>query len=124
MGIDGTTKMEIKLLRAGTVYVIDISGEMDLYNAFRLKEVVAGMIARKVREYVISLEKVDYMDSSGIGALLSVHAELKKRGMPLRIAGVQGSVKKVIELTKLSGYLPLCADTAEGITQIRKLAAG
>jgi anti-sigma B factor antagonist len=120
MGIDGTTKLEIRLLRSGTVYVIDISGEMDLYNAFRLKEVVNGMIARKVREYVISLEKVDYMDSSGIGALLFVHAELKKRGMPLKIAGVQGTVKKVIELTKLSGYLPLCADVTEGISQIRK----
>ncbi len=113
--------MEIKLRRGGTVYVIDVTGEMDLYNAFRLKDVVSGMIAKKIREYVINLEKVEYMDSSGIGALLFVYAELKKRGMPLRIAGVQGTVKRVIELTKLSGYLPLCLDVNQGIVQIRSL---
>ena len=64
------------------------------------------MIGKQIREYVINLEKVEYIDSSGIGALLHVFAELKKSGMRLRIAGVKGSVKKVIELTKLSGYLP------------------
>jgi anti-sigma B factor antagonist len=121
MAIEGNSKMEIKLRRGGTIYVIDVTGEMDLYNAFRLKDVVSGMIAKQIREYVINLEKVEYMDSSGIGALLFVHAELKKRGMPLRIAGVQGTVKRVIELTKLSGYLPLCADVNEGIVQIRSL---
>jgi anti-sigma B factor antagonist len=121
MATEGTSKMEIKLRRGGTVYVIDISGEMDLYNAFRLKDVVGGMIGKQIREYVINLEKVDYLDSSGIGALLFVHAELKKRGMALRIAGVQGTVKKVIELTKLSGYLPLCTDVSTGIAQIRSL---
>ena len=111
--------MEIKLRRSGTVYVIDVTGEMDLYNAFKLKDIVTSMIGKQIREYVINLEKVEYMDSSGIGALLFVFAELKKRRMILRIAGVKGSVKRVIELTKLSGYLPLSAGVSEAIVEIR-----
>ncbi len=112
--------MEIRLRRSGTVYVIDVTGEMDLYNAFKLKEIVTTMIEKQIREYVINLDKVEYMDSSGIGALLFVFAELKKRGMLLRIAGVKGSVKRVIELTKLSGYLPLSAGVSEAIVEIRR----
>ncbi len=36
--------MELKLRKAGTIYVIDVIGEMDLYNAFRLKDLVKKMI--------------------------------------------------------------------------------
>ncbi len=45
----GNSRMEIKLRRGGTVYVIDVTGEMDLYNAFRLKDMVNTMIAKKIR---------------------------------------------------------------------------
>lgn len=111
--------MEIKLRRANTTYVIDITGEMDLYNAFKLKDIVTVMIGKQIREFVINLENVEYIDSSGIGALLTVHSEVKKRGMVLRFANVKGSVKRVIELTKLFGYLPICADVNEAVAQIR-----
>jgi anti-sigma B factor antagonist len=120
MRAEGKPPMEIKLRRLGALWVIDVTGDMDLYNAFKVKNIVNTMIERKIREYVINLEKVEYMDSSGIGALLYVFAELKKRGMLLRIAGVKGSVKRVIELTKLLGYLPLSAGVSEAIVEIRR----
>jgi len=112
--------MEIKLRRSGTIYVLDVSGEMDLYNAFKLKEIITMMVSRRIREYIINLENVQYMDSSGIGALLFVHAELKKRGMLLRIANVKGTVKKVIDLTKLTGYLPISGGVQDAIVDIMR----
>jgi len=112
--------MEIKLRKSGTIYVLDVTGEMDLYNAYKLKEIVTAMIGRQIREYIINLENVQYMDSSGIGALLFVHAELKKRGMILRIANVKGAVKKVIELTKLSGYLPISGGIQDAMVDIMR----
>ncbi len=111
--------MEIKLRRADTVYVIDVVGEMDLYNAFKLKEVVRKMIEKKIRHYVINLELVPYIDSSGIGALLQVFADIKKNGLRLRITGVKGSVRKVIELTKLAQYFPIVAGLEEAIQQLK-----
>ena len=116
-----SAEMEIKLRRAGTIYVIDITGEMDLYNAFKLKDIVMKMIGRQIKEYVINLENVEYLDSSGIGALLSVHSELKKRSLPFVIANVKGSVKRVIELTKLNGYLPIAGDVNEAVARIRDM---
>jgi len=112
--------MELKLRKAGTIYVIDVAGEMDLYNAFKLKDLVRRMIDNKITSYVLNLEKVSYMDSSGIGALLYVHSELKKRGLPLRIVGVSGSVRKVIELTKLMEYFPIVADLAVALAQLKQ----
>ena len=119
--------MDIKLKRTGSIYIIDVYGEMDLYHAFRLKEVVNKMIRREIRDYIINLEGVDYIDSSGIGALLYVHSELKKRKMNLRITAVKGSVKKVIELTKLLNYfaiLPRVSDAVQDLRNSGRPAAG
>jgi len=111
--------MEIKLRRADTIYIIDVVGEMDLYNAFKLKDVVRKMIEKKIRRYVINLDSVPYIDSSGIGALLQVFADIKKNGLRLRITGVKGSVRKVIELTKLAQYFPIVADLDLAIQQLK-----
>jgi anti-sigma B factor antagonist len=112
-------QVDIQLRRSGTIYVIDVKGEMDLYNSFKLKDVVNALIGRNVRQYIINLEALDYIDSSGIGAVLYVFAELRKRGLALVVSGVRGTVKRVIELTKLNGYLPLAGDLNEAIARLR-----
>ena len=62
--------MELKIRKNGEIYIIDVNGEMDLYNSYKLKELVMKMIEKNVKLFVINLEQVDYIDSSGIGALI------------------------------------------------------
>ena len=112
-------KLEIKLRRVDSIYIIDLAGEMDLYNAFKLKTVVQKMIEKQIRLYVVNLDQVPYIDSSGIGALLQVYAEIKRKGLKLRIAGVKGSVRKVIELTKLWQYFPIVPDVETAVKELR-----
>ena len=115
-------QVDIQLRRSGTIYVVDVKGEMDLYNASRLKDVIKTLIDRNVRQYIINLEALDYCDSSGIGAILYIFSELRKRGMLMVVSGPRGSVKRVIELTKLVGYLPLAADLNEALARLRERA--
>ena len=64
--------MELKIRKNGDVYIIDVTGEMDLYNSYKLKELVMKMLEKNVKNFVINLEQVDYIDSSGIGALIYI----------------------------------------------------
>ena len=91
--------MELKIRKNGDVYIIDVTGEMDLYNSYKLKELVMKMLEKNVKNFVINLEQVDYIDSSGIGALIYICSTIKKMNLNLAIANIHGSVKKVIELT-------------------------
>ncbi len=110
--------MELKIRKQGEVYIIDVSGEMDLYNSFKLKELVMKMLEKKVDQFVINMENVDYIDSSGIGALIFICSTIKKMNLKLLITNVHGSVKKVIELTKLMGYFPMAATVEEALQKI------
>lgn len=112
--------MELKIRKNGNNYIIDVNGEMDLYNSYKLKELVMKMLEKKVEHFIINLENVDYIDSSGIGALIYICSTIKKMNFRLIITNIHGSVKKVIELTKLMGYFPITNSIEEAIFQMEE----
>jgi anti-sigma B factor antagonist len=110
--------MELKIRRNQGIYIIDIIGEMDLYNSFKLKELVMKMIEKKIEYFIINMEEVEYIDSSGIGALIFISSTIKKMNLRLAITNIHGTVKKVIELTKLMNYFPIAATLEEAIRKM------
>ena len=112
--------MELKIRKNGEIYIIDVNGEMDLYNSYKLKELVMKMIEKNVKLFVINLEQVDYIDSSGIGALIYICSTIKKMNLKLAISNIHGSVKKVIELTKLMSYFPIANSVDEALLMVKE----
>lgn len=110
--------MELKIRKNGEIYIIDVEGEMDLYNSYKLKELIMKMLEKNVKRFIVNLEAVDYIDSSGIGALIYICSTVKKLNLKLTITNIHGSVKKVIELTKLMGYFPISANLEEAIKKM------
>ena len=107
--------MELKIRKNEETYIIDVLGEMDLYNSYKLKELLMKMIEKKIEKFIINLEEVEYIDSSGIGALIYITSTIKKMNLRLAISNVHGSVKKVIELTKLTNFFPIYASIEEAL---------
>jgi anti-sigma B factor antagonist len=110
--------MELKIRRNKEIYIIDILGEMDLYNSFKLKELLMKMIEKKIERFIINMEDVEYIDSSGIGALIFISSTIKKMNLRLAITNIHGTVKKVIELTKLTNYFPITPTLEEAIRKM------
>jgi anti-sigma B factor antagonist len=107
--------MELKIRKNDEIYIIDVLGEMDLYNSYKLKELMMKMLEKKIERFIINLEDVEYIDSSGIGALIYITSTIKKMNLKLAITNVRGSVKKVIELTKLTGFFPILPSLEEAV---------
>ena len=116
--LDWPVSMELRIRKSKTIYIIDIQGEMDLYNSFKLKELLMKMIEKKIENFIINMDEVEYIDSSGIGALIFISSTIKKMSLHLAITNIHGSVKKVIELTKLTGYFPIVPTLEEAIKKM------
>jgi len=110
--------MELKIRKSGEIYIIDVNGEMDLYNSYKLKELIMKMLEKHVERFIINLENVDYIDSSGIGALIYICSTIKKMNLKLAIANIHGSVKKVIELTRLMSFFPIQPTLEDAISSM------
>ena len=112
--------MEIKLKKYSSTYIIEVIGDMDLYSSFELKNIVTKMLAKDIKNYVVDMAKVDYIDSSGIGVLIHIYSNIKKLNRILKISNIHGSVEKVIKLTKLSQYFPIVGSVKEALLQIEQ----
>ncbi len=99
--------MDISSQIKGEIVILDISGEIDLYNAPEIKDIINKLIEQKKYNVIINLKEVTYIDSSGIGALISSLSNLRKYQGGLKIINVFASVKKVFELTKLTSFFEI-----------------
>jgi anti-sigma B factor antagonist len=97
------------------VYIIDVEGEMNMFNSNQLKELVMNMIEKKVERFIINVDNIETIDSSGIGALIFISSTLKKMNLSLAIANVRAPVKQVMDKIRISTLFPLYEDINEAI---------
>ena len=54
------------------------------------------------KRFAFDLSEVDYIDSSGLGMLVSLHKQALKKGGCMKISGIKGMVREIFELTRLT----------------------
>ena len=111
--------MEISQRDRDSIIILDIQGEIDLYNAPEIKDTIQRLIEQQKYNIIINLEKVSYIDSSGIVALISSLSNLKKYQGGLKIINVYASVKKVFELTKLTSFFEIYESEDEAVAKFK-----
>ena len=93
--------MELEHEKRGDVLIIKVlGGRLDAYCAQDFKKQVVQLL-EDASNVVVSLENVSFVDSSGLGALLSCLREANKRGGDMKIAGTQPPVRAMFELTRM-----------------------
>jgi anti-anti-sigma factor len=105
----------------GSIAWIRLRGDLDMYNASRLKETAQQLWNEDRRKFIVDLDGLDYIDSSGIGVLLYLYTSSQKRNAYLYFVNVTGSVLKVVTLTKLVGFLPILTDVDEARERLAQI---
>ena len=90
------------------------SGEVDVQSADELRGHLL-LAAAAHRRLVLDLSGVTFMDSAGLGALVSAHRAVAERDGTLVVAGARGMVRQVLAASRLDELLTLAGDgTAPG----------
>ncbi|MEM7184054.1 MAG: STAS domain-containing protein [Spirochaetota bacterium] len=97
--------MEIIQRENNSIPILDIVGEVDLYNAKEVKDILDKIIDEGKYQIILNLEKVPFMDSSGIGTLVTAMYKLKKYHGGLKVINTVGSVAKVFKMTGMDSHL-------------------
>jgi anti-sigma B factor antagonist len=107
--------MEIIKRDAGDILIYDVEGEIDLYHAPKLRDMIKESILEGKLKFILNLEKVSYIDSFGIGVLISSLTNLKTKQGNLFILKMGPQVKKVFDLSRLSGFFSMFEDEFQAI---------
>jgi anti-anti-sigma factor len=90
----------------GTCGVIEVSGELDLAGVPVLESAVRGLQLSTVRNAVLDLERLSFIDVAGVTAVLDLYAECLDVTAGLIIIPGPPSVQRVFALTRLDRLLP------------------
>lgn len=108
--------MRINQRAWGRATVLDLEGELDLFNTNQLKEALKHLVSSGDVRVIMNLEQVSYIDSTGIGVFLSMLKPLRDKGGDLKLAAPSAPVQKVFQLTRLNQFF----DTHDDIEAAEK----
>ena len=96
--------MSVKLntRQVGDVSVIDVSGRITLgEGSSTLRDALRGLVAQGQKKILLNLGEVSYIDSSGIGELVSGFTSVTNGGGELKLLNLTKRVKDLLQITKL-----------------------
>ena len=86
----------------GPDVVIAPTGDLDLAAASTFVEAVTTAFTETLTSVVLDLSAVRFLDSSGLGALLTLHARCQTESVGLRTINAPKQARRVLELTRLT----------------------
>ena len=99
------------------VTIVDLSGRITLgEGSVQLRDTVKDLVAKGQKKIVLNLGEVSYIDSSGIGELVSAYTVARNSGANLVLAGLRNRVSNLLQTTKLNTVFQVfdSADAALG----------
>ncbi|KAB0669763.1 STAS domain-containing protein [Oryzomonas sagensis] len=94
--------MQLKIEENGAVRVIYVKEErLDAHNSDELKAELNRLFDNGAKDLLIDLKEVRFIDSSGLGVLVSGFKNASARQGSLKLSALQSQVKSMFELTRL-----------------------
>ncbi len=96
--------------------IISVRGEMDVYNSFEFKKLMDEHTASGTKKFILILGALNYIDSSGLGALINQQMKLQKSGGELYLVSLSDQIRSVLELTKMQSFFRVFSTEAEALS--------
>ena len=110
--------MSVKLSnrQVGDVTVVDAAGRITLgEGASTLRDSMRDLAAKGNKKLLLNLSEVSYIDSSGIGEMVSSFTTITNHGGQLKLLGLSKRVKDLLQITKLYTVFEVFDDEASAV---------
>ncbi|MET8039537.1 STAS domain-containing protein [Micromonospora sp. NPDC005215] len=91
----------------GEYTVLEVGGEVDVYTAPRLRERLLELIDGGARHVVVDLDRVDFLDSTGLGVLVGALKRLRAASGSFALVCDKEPLLKIFRITALDQVFPL-----------------
>ena len=108
--------MEVKSFEKEGVAVFQVNGEINISTSPDFKKQFEKQSSKKI---VVDLEKVTYIDSSGLATLVEILKRTKSQGGMLGLAGMSDKVRSLFEITKLDKLFLLFKTQDEAVNHVK-----
>ncbi len=82
-------------------WIIKPAGEIDIYTSPKLKNDILVKIEDNPANILIDGDRLDYIDSTGLGALISIYKVVREKGFKIYIENIKPTIRKLFDITDL-----------------------
>lgn len=115
--------MEITKREANAVSVLYLKGRLDLASGAGLKEEIKNLMEKENNLIHLNLADVDFINSSGLGVLVSIMKEIRVHKGRLTLSDLASYVQEIFEITQLSHIFEIFTSENEAINSYQSVSA-
>ena len=82
--------------------ILALEDSIDLYSTPPIKKFAKTLLRGPDGKIIITMEKVTFIDSSGLGMLVNLFFECKQKGIRVKLADMSSEAKRILTITKLT----------------------
>lgn len=107
--------MDFEISRDGDVTIVEVTGQLIVGNRQELKDEVLKSLDSDSRKYLIDFRDTAYIDSSGLGVLVSLSKKIREKGGEMRLSNLNEDLRTLFELTKLDTLFVIADSRAQAL---------
>ena len=93
--------MNFEVTQQGDITIVEVTGQLIVGNRQELKDDVLKLLDGGARKFLIDFRDTAYIDSSGLGVLVSLSKKIREKGGEMRLSNLNEDLRTLFELTKL-----------------------
>jgi anti-sigma B factor antagonist len=98
--------------------ILELGGEIDVYTAPRLREQLIDLVADGNYHLVVDMERVDFLDSTGLGVLVGGLKRVRAHDGTLRLVCTQERILKIFRITGLTKVFPIHDSVEQAVSAV------
>jgi anti-sigma B factor antagonist len=112
--------MKVATRQVDGITILDLSGRITLgEGSVTLRDAVHDVLAKGSKKILLNLENINYIDSSGIGELVSGFTSVRNAGGELKLLNLTKKVHDLLQITKLYTVFDIWDNEASAITSYK-----
>jgi anti-sigma B factor antagonist len=96
--------------------IVTVHGEIDVATSPTMRERLIDLVNDGATRLVLDLEAVDFLDSTGLGTIVSLLKRVRTHGGDLRLVCTEARIRRLFEITGLEKAVPLHASVDDAIS--------
>src|SRR5437016_1010576 len=112
--------LNVKTRKVDTITVVDMSRRLTIGEpVLLLRETLRVQVNDGIRLFVLNLGDVSYIDSSGLGELVSAYTTVRNKGGDVKLLNLTAKAKDLLQMTKLLTVFDVYEDENKAITALK-----
>jgi anti-sigma B factor antagonist len=116
-----TLTIDVSTARNGHVQLFALSGSLDIATSPSLRAALLEAAEHGHHDIVVDLSRLEFVDSTGLGALIGAHKRATEKSGSIRLVAIEGQILRLLRITGLLGVFAVYPTLEDALVEEKRM---